>query len=151
MEKYANAHIKYRINCIIDSPTALLQCHTWAMLVDSITFNTTKLTENVYGCHKGDVFVDKYVQKHLFPVSPFARIDEKSVGALIHISIKKSKELTKKCKFGCIGEHVVDAKSVEYFEKIGIDFLYCTKNQSSIALLASAQGSFIQFLFYIFI
>jgi len=129
------------------------------MLVDSITFNTTKLTEKVYGCHKGDVFVDRYLQKHLWTTSPFSRIDEKSVGALVHISLKKCKEVTKKCKFGCIGDHVSDAKSVgietfiiiitiivyllslsEYFEKIGIDFLYVSTKQSSSALLASAQG-----------
>ena len=117
-----------------------MQCHTWAILVDSITFNTTKLTEKVYGCHKGDVFVDRYLQKHLWSTSPFSRIDEKSVGALVHISLKKCKEVTKKCKFGCIGDHVSDAKSVEYFEKIGIDFLYVSTKQSSSALLASAQG-----------
>ena len=96
MESFGNLNVKYKINCLIDCPEALLQAHTFAPLLDSITFNTTSITELVYGASRGDLWIDKYVQKHVFPFDPFVRIDEKSVGALCHIAINKAKLVNKK-------------------------------------------------------
>lgn len=141
IESFDNKIIKYKINLILDSPNALLTVHTFSCLVDSITFNTTKLTELVYGCSKGDLWIQKYIDLHLLPsISPFERIDEKGVGALVHIAIRNAKEHNKKLKFGILSDHhCTDRQSVEYFEKIGINYIYVT-NDSSIPMLAAAQG-----------
>lgn len=97
MESYGgDVNIKYKINCLIDNPVALLQAHTFAPLLDSITFNTTSITELVYGASRGDLWIDKYVQKHIIPFDPFVSVDQKSVGALVHIAINKAKVVNKK-------------------------------------------------------
>ena len=80
LSSHGDRNIKYKINCVLECPEALLQAHTYAYLVDSITFNTEAITEKVFACSRGDPWIDHYIQKHVFAADPFQRIDEKSVG-----------------------------------------------------------------------
>lgn len=83
ISSHGDLNIQYKINCVLECPEALIQAHTFAYLVDSITFNTEAITEKVYGCSRGDSWIDHYIHKNVFSFDPFQRIDEKSVGIVI--------------------------------------------------------------------
>ena len=68
-------------------------------------------------------------------------IDYSGVGQLIEIAKNKSRKVKKSIKLGICGEHGGDPKSIEFCEKIGLDYVSCSPFRIPIAKLAAAQAN----------
>ena len=82
----------------------------------------------------------EYLDQKIFDHDPFVKLDEEGVGELIKIAIERSKENSTTLKFGVCGEHAGNPESIEFFHKIGVNYISCSPYRIPIARLAAAQA-----------
>ncbi|MGA3118710.1 MAG: putative PEP-binding protein, partial [Syntrophobacteraceae bacterium] len=71
----------------------------------------------------------------------FARLDQKGVGGLMEIAVRKGRSVRRDIKIGICGEHGGDPSSVEFCHRIGLDYVSCSPYRIPIATLAAAQAA----------
>ena len=71
----------------------------------------------------------------------FISIDTEGVGSLLEIGIKKGKEVKNNLKVGVCGEHGGDPASIDFFEKIKLDYISASPFRIPISRLAAAHSS----------
>jgi pyruvate,orthophosphate dikinase len=59
----------------------------------------------------------------------------------MEIAIERGKKTRPGIKIGICGEHGGDPRSVEFFYKIGLDYVSCSPYRLPIARLAAAQAA----------
>ena len=80
------------------------------------------------------------VANKIFNRDPFITIDERGVGELIEIATKRGRMQKKSLKLGICGEHGGDPSSVEFCEKVKLNYVSCSPYRVPIARLAAAQA-----------
>ena len=60
---------------------------------------------------------------------------------LIKIAIERGKMQKKSLKLGICGEHGGDPSSIEFFARIGLNYVSCSPYRVPIARLAAAQAN----------
>jgi pyruvate,orthophosphate dikinase len=55
--------------------------------------------------------------------------------------VKKGRATRKDLKLGICGEHGGDPASIEFFEKVGLDYVSCSPYRVPVARLAAAQAA----------
>ncbi|MDD5979756.1 MAG: pyruvate, phosphate dikinase [bacterium] len=141
--KENKANVSYKIGTMIEIPRAAIISKDIASDVEFYSFGTNDLTQMTYGFSRDDAekFLPSYYQKQIFEFDPFVRVDEEGVGTLIKNAIKDAKEVNKDIKIGVCGEHAGDPKSIEFFAKVGVDYVSCSPYRVPIARLAVAQAT----------
>ncbi|HEC75804.1 MAG TPA: pyruvate, phosphate dikinase [Thermoplasmatales archaeon] len=136
--------IDYKIGAMIELPRACLTADEIAEEVDFISFGTNDLTQTTFGYSRDDAgkeFLEEYVERKILPDDPFSIIDERGVGELMKIAVKKAREIKgNKIEIGICGEHAGEPKSIKFCNKIGMDNVSCSPYRVAIARLASAQA-----------
>ena len=134
--------IPFSIGTMIELPRAALMARTIAGEVEFFSFGTNDLTQTTYGISRDDIasFLPDYIDKKIFEHDPFIQIDEEGVGELIKTSIERGKLGNPKLKLGVCGEHAGNPTSINFFHKIGIDYISCSPYRIPIARLAAAQA-----------
>lgn len=134
--------VKFSIGTMIELPRAALMAENIAKEVDYFSFGTNDLTQTTYGISRDDIgsFLPDYLDQKIFEHDPFVKLDEEGVGELIKIAIDHGKKSSKTLKFGVCGEHAGNPESIEFFDKIGIDYISCSPYRIPIARLAAAQA-----------
>lgn len=136
--------IEYKIGAMIELPRACLTADEIAKEVDFISFGTNDLTQTTFGYSRDDAgkeFLEKYVERKILASDPFSVIDEKGVGELMKIAVKKAREVKgDKIEIGICGEHGGEPNSIKFCNKIGMDNVSCSPYRVAIARLASAQA-----------
>ena len=138
-----NMNLAYEVGTMIEVPRACLLAGEIARVADFYSFGTNDLTQMTYGFSRDDAgkFINDYYNKKIFDNDPFMHVDEKGVGELIKIAIKKAKEVKEDISLGICGEHGGDPDSIEFFDKIGLEYVSCSPYRIPIARLAAAQAS----------
>ena len=77
----------------------------------------------------------------ILPHDPFQSLDIDGVGALVRMSCEKGRSVQPKIKLGICGEHGGDPKSIEFCEKVGLDYVSCSPFRVPVARLAAAQAA----------
>jgi pyruvate,orthophosphate dikinase len=128
---------------MIEMPRAALLAETIAPEVGYFSFGTNDLTQTTYGISRDDTasFLPDYLEQKIFPNDPFIRLDEEGVGQLIEIAVKRGKGVNSTLKLGVCGEHAGNPESIEFFHKIGIDYISCSPYRIPIARIAAAQAT----------
>ena len=80
------------------------------------------------------------MDKELLETSPFQSIDQNGVGNLMKIAISQGRQIKKNLEIGICGEHGGDPASIEFCEKIELDYVSCSPFRVPIARLAAAQA-----------
>ena len=80
-------------------------------------------------------------EQKIYEQDPFARIDQKGVGALVKMAVEKGKQTRPNIKLGICGEHGGDPSSVEFCHEIGLTYVSCSPFRVPIARLAAAQAA----------
>ena len=62
------------------------------------------------------------------------------MGQLVEIGVKKGRSVKPKLKIGVCGEHGGDPSSIQFFHKVGLDYVSCSPYRVPIARLAAAQA-----------
>lgn len=138
----ASGGAEFKLGTMIELPRAALLSKEIAAEVDYFSFGTNDLTQTTYGISRDDIgsFLPDYLEAKIFPKDPFVSIDEEGVGKLMEISINEALKGNKSIKFGICGEHAGDPKSIEFFRKIGINYISCSPYRVPVARLASARA-----------
>jgi pyruvate,orthophosphate dikinase len=85
-------------------------------------------------------FLGEYVGRKILPGDPFVSVDTEGVGALMEWAVERGRATRPGLKIGICGEHGGDPASVEFCQRIGLDYVSCSPFRVPIARLAAAQA-----------
>ena len=142
VKKEKNSNIKYHIGTMIEVPRAALLADEIAKEAEFFSFGTNDLTQLTFGFSRDDAgkFLDSYYQNQIYEIDPFAKLDQKGVGKLVETAVEKGKSTRSDIKLGICGEHGGEPSSIEFFHKVGLDYVSCSPYRVPIARLAAAQA-----------
>ena len=142
----AGAKLEYEVGTMIEIPRAALTADEIAKEADFFCFGTNDLTQMTFGFSRDDAgkFLDAYYDAKIFENDPFAKLDQEGVGKLMETALKIGKPENSKLHCGICGEHGGDPSSVEFCNKIGLDYVSCSPFRVPIARLAAAQAAIAQ-------
>ena len=142
----AGSDLEYEVGTMIEIPRAALTADQIASEADFFCFGTNDLTQMTYGFSRDDAgkFLDAYYDAKIFENDPFAKLDQTGVGKLMETAIKLGRPVNPKLHIGICGEHGGDPSSVEFCNKIGLDYVSCSPFRVPIARLAAAQAAIAQ-------
>ena len=86
-------------------------------------------------------FLPQYSELELVKKNPFATIDQTGVGQLVEIAVTKGRQTKPNLKLGICGEHGGDPASIQFFERVGLDYVSCSPYRVPVARLAAAQAA----------
>ena len=139
----AGIDLKYEVGTMIEIPRAALTADEIAKEADFFCFGTNDLTQMTYGFSRDDAgkFLNAYYDAKIFENDPFAKLDQVGVGKLMKMAIELGKPVNPNLHVGICGEHGGDPSSVEFCNKIGLDYVSCSPFRVPIARLAAAQAA----------
>ena len=139
----AGSDMKYEVGTMIEIPRAALTADEIATEAEFFCFGTNDLTQMTYGFSRDDAgkFLEAYYEAKIFENDPFAKLDQTGVGLLMEMAIEKGKKVRPSLHCGICGEHGGDPTSVEFCDKIGLDYVSCSPFRVPIARLAAAQAA----------
>ena len=142
----AGVNLEYEVGTMIEIPRAALTADEIAKEADFFCFGTNDLTQMTFGFSRDDAgkFLDAYYDAKIFENDPFAKLDQEGVGKLMETALKLGKPVNEKLHCGICGEHGGDPSSVEFCNKIGLDYVSCSPFRVPIARLAAAQAAIAQ-------
>jgi pyruvate,orthophosphate dikinase len=141
LEKANNVQIPYTFGTMIELPRACIVADQLAELADFFSYGTNDLTQTTFGISRDDfTYHDCYKKLGILDSDPFAVLDTEGVGKLIEMSVEKGKKVKKDLMCGICGEHGGEPKSIQYADKIGLDYVSCSPFRIPIARLAAAQA-----------
>ncbi len=136
--------ISYKFGTMIELPRACLTSEEIAPYADFFSFGTNDLTQTVLGMSRDDAegkFLSRYVELGIIEANPFETLDIPGVGALIQMCVEKALRANPQIKLGVCGEHGGDPASIEFFDRIGLDYVSCSPFRVPIARLATARSA----------
>ena len=135
--------ITYHIGTMIEIPRAALLADEIAEEAEFFSFGTNDLTQMTFGFSRDDAgkFLDAYYKAKIYESDPFARLDVNGVGQLVEMAAKRGRKSRPGIKLGICGEHGGDPSSVEFCQKVGLDYVSCSPYRVPIARLAAAQAA----------
>ena len=139
----AGVNLEYEVGTMIEIPRAALTADEIAKEADFFCFGTNDLTQMTFGFSRDDAgkFLDAYYDAKIFENDPFAKLDQEGVGKLMETALKLGKPVNSKLHCGICGEHGGDPSSVEFCNKIGLDYVSCSPFRVPVARLAAAQAA----------
>ena len=142
----AGSDLKYEVGTMIEIPRAALTADEIAAEADFFCFGTNDLTQMTFGFSRDDAgkFLGAYYDAKIYENDPFAKLDTTGVGKLMKMALDLAKPVNAKLHCGICGEHGGDPSSVEFCNKIGLDYVSCSPFRVPIARLAAAQAAISQ-------
>ncbi|MEO5834845.1 MAG: putative PEP-binding protein, partial [Nakamurella sp.] len=132
------------IGTMIELPRAALTSHRIADAADFFSFGTNDLTQTTWGFSRDDVeaaIFATYLDKGIFTVSPFESIDVDGVGRLVQIAAEEGRRTKPGLKLGVCGEHGGDPESIDFFHRIGLDYVSCSPFRVPVARLEAGRAA----------
>jgi pyruvate,orthophosphate dikinase len=130
------------VGTMIEVPRAALTAGEIAKDADFFSFGTNDLTQLTFGFSRDDVgtFLPDYLNKEILPSDPFHSLDQTGVGRLVEMATREGREAREDLKVGICGEHGGEPSSVEFFHRIGLDYVSCSPFRVPVARLAAARA-----------
>jgi len=140
--KNRGTKIDYKIGTMIELPRAAIMAGEIAKEAEFFSFGTNDLTQTTLGISRDDAgrFFPLYLEKKIFKDDPFVSIDEKGVGEMIKIGKERGRIARKNIEIGICGEHRGDPNSIEFCDKIGLDYVSCSPFRVPVARLSAGQA-----------
>lgn len=131
-----------KIGTMIEIPRAALLADEIAKSADFFSFGTNDLTQMSLGISRDDSnrFLPEYVDLGILKDDPFVSVDQAGVGKLIEMGVQLGRKTKAGLKTGVCGEHGGDPRSIEFFNKAGLDYVSCSPYRVPTARLAAAQA-----------
>ena len=114
-------------------------------MAEFFSFGTNDLTQMTFGFSRDDVegrFMSEYLELKLLRANPFETLDQEGVGQLVRD--RRRARVARRApdiKLGICGEHGGDPASVEFCDRVGLDYVSCSPYRVPIARLAAAHAS----------
>jgi pyruvate,orthophosphate dikinase len=135
--------IDYLVGTMIEVPRAALTAEGIAKVAHFFSFGTNDLTQMTMGFSRDDAgkFLPAYLEKGILKQDPFQVLDQHGVGQLIEMAVTKGRSTRPDIKLGICGEHGGEPSSVEFCNRVGLDYVSCSPFRVPIARLAAAQAN----------
>jgi pyruvate,orthophosphate dikinase len=140
----AGAEVDYLVGTMIETPRAALAAGSIAEVAQFFSFGTNDLTQMTFGFSRDDVegrFMAEYLELKLLRANPFETLDQDGVGQLVQLGVERGRAARSGIKLGICGEHGGDPASVEFCDRIGLDYVSCSPYRVPIARLAAAHAA----------
>jgi pyruvate,orthophosphate dikinase len=143
VQKETGIKLDYLVGTMIELPRAALRAGDIAQTAEFFSFGTNDLTQTTFGISRDDSarFLGEYTAKGVIKVDPFVSLDTEGVGELVQIAAERGRKTRPSIKLGICGEHGGDAASIQFCEKVGLDYVSCSPFRVPIARLAAAQAA----------
>ncbi len=131
------------IGTMIETPRAAVCADDIAEEADFFSFGTNDLTQMTFGFSRDDVegrLMSAYLEEGLLKRNPFETIDQPGVGRLVEDAVVRGRATRPDLKLGVCGEHGGDPESIDFFYRVGLDYVSCSPFRVPIARLAAAQA-----------
>jgi pyruvate,orthophosphate dikinase len=135
--------IDYQVGTMIEIPRAALTADHIAAEADFFSFGTNDLTQMTLGYSRDDAgkFLPDYLNRGILKQDPFQILDQNGVGLLVEIGVTRGRSAKPNLKIGICGEHGGEPSSVEFCDKVGMNYVSCSPFRVPIARLAAAQAN----------
>ncbi|HQC69646.1 MAG TPA: pyruvate, phosphate dikinase [Sedimentibacter sp.] len=142
-KKEFNSDLNYLVGTMIEIPRACLTADEVAEYADFFSFGTNDLTQMTFGYSRDDAgkFLEDYKEARILEQDPFETIDQEGVGILVDMAVKLGRKAKEHLHLGVCGEHGGDPASVEFFHRVGLDYVSCSPFRVPVARLAAAQAA----------
>jgi pyruvate, orthophosphate dikinase len=127
---------------MIELPRACVVADRIAENAQFFSFGTNDLTQTTFGISRDDVkgFLPVYLEKDVYEVDPFQRLDQEGVGDLMKVAVERGRATRPDIKLGICGEHGGEPISVKFCHRLGLNYVSCSPFRVPIARLAAAQA-----------
>ncbi|MGW9030504.1 pyruvate, phosphate dikinase [Streptomyces sp. NPDC055722] len=132
------------VGTMIELPRAALTAGRIAEEAEFFSFGTNDLTQTTWGFSRDDVeaaFFSAYLDRGIFPTSPFETIDRAGVGRLVGIAVAEGRATRPDLKIGVCGEHGGDPDSIHFFHAAGLDYVSCSPFRVPVARLEAGRAA----------
>jgi len=135
--------LNYLVGTMIEIPRGALTADEIAQSAEFFSFGTNDLTQTGLGMSRDDSgsFLPIYTELEIMKRNPFATIDQTGVGQLVEIAVTRGRATRPDIKLGICGEHGGDPASIQFFEKVGLDYVSASPYRVPVARLAAAQAA----------
>ncbi len=142
-KKKYKGKLNITVGTMIEVPRAALVADEIGKVADFFSFGTNDLTQMTFGFSRDDIntFLPDYLKQEILPRDPFQSLDTGGVGQLVEMAVKKGRGAKDKLKCGICGEHGGDPDSIQFCNKVGLDYVSCSPFRVPIARLAAAQAA----------
>ncbi len=136
--------VGYTVGTMVETPRAALVADEIAEVAEFFSFGTNDLTQMTFGFSRDDIegrFMPRYLELKLLPANPFETLDAEGVGKLVRMAVELGRKARPDLKLGICGEHGGDPASVEFFHRVGLDYVSCSPYRVPLARLAAAHAA----------
>jgi len=135
--------LHFKVGTMIEVPRAAVTADEIARTAEFFSFGTNDLTQMGCGFSRDDsgTFLPHYIQAGIYADDPFQSIDQVGVGSLVEIAVEKGRAANDHLHIGVCGEHGGDPASIEFFDRVGLDYVSCSPFRVPIARLSAAQST----------
>ncbi len=135
--------IEYMVGTMIEVPRGALTADEIAEEAEFFSFGTNDLTQMTFGYSRDDAgrFIEVYKNLKILEKDPFQSIDQEGVGQLVEIASKKGRKTRPNIHLGVCGEHGGDPASIDFFHRVGLNYVSCSPYRVPIARLAAAHAA----------
>jgi pyruvate,orthophosphate dikinase len=134
----------FGLGTMIELPRACFVAGDIARHAEFFSFGTNDLTQTALGFSRDDIegrIVPLYMDSGIVDRSPFGRVDELGVGALVQMAVERGRAARPGLELGVCGEHGGDPDSIRFFHGAGLDYVSCSPFRVPIARVAAAQAA----------
>ncbi|MFC6286646.1 pyruvate, phosphate dikinase [Nocardioides sp. GCM10027113] len=136
--------VDYKVGTMIELPRAALTADQIARSAEFFSFGTNDLTQMTWGFSRDDVeasFFSEYLERGVFPVSPFESLDTAGVGSLVRTAALSGRRANPHLHLGICGEHGGDPASIHFFDEVGLDYVSCSPFRVPVARLEAGRSA----------
>ena len=139
----AGAVLNYEVGTMIEIPRAAMTADEIAGEAEFFSFGTNDLTQMSFGFSRDDAgsFLPIFYDKKILENDPFERFDEAGTGRLVDTAVRLGRRTRPGMSMGICGEHGGEPGSVDFFHRVGLDYVSCSPYRVPIARLAAAQAT----------
>lgn len=142
VQKEQGVKFDFLVGTMIELPRAAVTADAIAKQADFFSFGTNDLTQTTLGLSRDDAgrFLGSYVSQGILARDPFVSLDQVGVGSLVKTAVDLGRSTKSDLKTGICGEHGGDPASIEFFHKVGLNYVSCSPYRVPIARLSAAQA-----------
>jgi pyruvate,orthophosphate dikinase len=131
------------VGTMIEVPRGAVTADEIAKDAQFFSFGTNDLTQMTLGFSRDDAgrFIKIYIDGKILEKDPFQSIDQEGVGQLVAMACEKGRKSRPNIKLGVCGEHGGDPDSIDFFHRVGLNYVSCSPYRVPIARLAAAQAA----------
>ncbi len=141
--KKAGVKLEYHVGTMIEVPRGALMAGEIAKEAEFFSYGTNDLTQLTMGFSRDDAgqFLNYYYDKKIYEFDPFQTVDQKGVGELVKIAFERGRATRPNLMVGVCGETGGDPVSIEFYDRVGLDYVSCSPFRVPVARLAAAQSA----------